>query len=128
MSRLYPSLALPSGLSGRHVTSDTEKAREYDVDPLNNGKATARWFTESLAAIERAHAGASRLDLPTLLLYGGADQVASADATDRFAGALTMRDCTRERLAGAQHELVNEPPEVRGRVIERVGAWLIERA
>jgi alpha-beta hydrolase superfamily lysophospholipase len=125
MSQVLPKFAMPSGLSGANVTSDPEKARLYDTDPLNNSKATARWFTEANAAIARVHERAGELTLPTILLYGGSDQVASADATDRFASALSMSDKTTERLAGYNHELVNEPPAMRDPVIERYGEWFL---
>jgi acylglycerol lipase len=128
MSRLHPQLALASGLKGSDVTRDPAMQRRYEEDPLNGKTATARWFTEATLAMEEVHAQAGRLQLPTLLLYGGADRVASADATDRFAAALAMRDKTAERLAGFHHELVNEPLEERTQVIERISRWLTERS
>lgn len=128
MSRIIPTLALPSGLYGRDVTRDPELAARYDADPLNNKKATSRWFTETMGAIQRVHARAGELTCPLLLVYGGADKVASADATDRFAARLRGRDQEKERLAGHYHELVNEPPADRERVIDRIGTWLLARA
>jgi alpha-beta hydrolase superfamily lysophospholipase len=128
MSKIWPTLSLPAGIHGRHVTSDPAQAALYDSDPLNNKVATARWYTEALAAIDRVLAGGDQLRLPLLLLYAGADQLASADQTDRLAQKLSGADRTVERLAGRQHELVNEPEEIRGPLIERFGAWLVERA
>jgi lysophospholipase len=52
-STVYPKLALPAGLKGADVARDPEIAAKYDVDPLNNKNATARWFTESSAARRR---------------------------------------------------------------------------
>jgi alpha-beta hydrolase superfamily lysophospholipase len=127
MSKIVPTLALPSGLQGRDVTRDAELAGVYDRDPLNNKKATARWFTEAMQAIERVHARAGEVPSPLLLLYGGADKVASADATDKFAAKLKGA-VEKERLADHYHELVNEPPAVRDKVIDRIGTWLLARA
>lgn len=128
MSRLLPTLALPTGIRGEHVTRDPEQARLYETDPLMGQKATARWFTESNAAIARSMEQAARLERPLLLLYGGADRLASAGATDRLAQQLTAKDRTVERLEGFAHELVNEPPADRAVVIERMGRWILERA
>lgn len=127
MSKIVPALALSSGLRGADVCRDAEIARRYDVDPLNNKKATARWFTETIEAIERVHRGASKLSLPLLLLYGGDDRVASADATDRFARALRPEFATFERLDGIFHEIVNEPAGVREPIIDRMALWLLDR-
>ena len=71
---------------------------------------------------------AGEIKLPTLMLYGGADKVASADATDRLAGRFTMSDKVVERMADHYHELVNEPPAVREKVIERIADWLVAHA
>lgn len=128
MSRIVPTLALPSGLTGADVTRDPTLAAIYDSDPLNNKNATARWFTEATRAQQEVLTRASELKGPMLLLYGGADRVASADVTDRFAASLRGADVTSERLAGHYHELVNEPPEIRARVLDRIGAWLVAHA
>lgn len=127
-SRAVPRLALPSGLTGADVCRDPELARLYDVDPLNNKLATARWYTEATGTFARVQAGAGTLALPLLLLYGGADRVASADETDRFARSLRAPDRTVERLPGLYHEILNEPKETRDRLIERIAGWLLERA
>jgi alpha-beta hydrolase superfamily lysophospholipase len=128
MSRFIPTLALPAGLKGSDVCRDPSIAALYDSDPLNNKKATARWFTEAMLAIERVHARAGEIALPVLLLYGGSDRVASADATDRFASKLKGKDVTFERLKDHYHEIVNELPEARDKVIDRIGAWLVDHA
>lgn len=125
MSRVYPKLSLPSGLVGRDVSRDPEQARIYDSDPLNNKNATSRWYTETVAAMARVGERARELQLPTILLYGGDDRVASADATDRLAATLAMSDQTKERLPGYYHELVNEPEADRDRVIARYAAWFL---
>lgn len=128
MSNLVPKFAQPSGLKGSDVARDPEIAARYDADPLNNKKATARWFTESNEAIASVHRRAGQITAPLLLLYGGDDRVAKADATDRFAAALTGANKTSERLDGYFHELVNEPPAEREAVIDRMGDWLLARA
>lgn len=128
MSKIWPSLGLPTGLSGQHVTRDAEQARLYDSDPLNNGNATARWYTEAMAAIENAKVHARELQTPTLLVYGGDDRTAAAPETDRIAATLKMGDRTVERVEGGAHELINDLPETRAAVIARVVDWISARA
>lgn len=127
MSRLLPKVSLPSGLEGKDLTRDAEMVRIHDADPLNFETANARWFTESQAAMEMVLSKASQLCVPLLLLYGGSDKIASADVTDRFAASLTVADREVERLAGFYHEILNEPPEDRGALIERIAKWLLAR-
>lgn len=70
-SRLYPKLGLPSGLHGKDMTHDPE-AKAYDEDPLVFPNATARWFTETVKAQDRAFQSASRLTLPLYMAFGTA--------------------------------------------------------
>ena len=128
MSNIYGKLALPSGLKGGDVTRDADNAQLYDSDPLNNKNATARWYTEAMSAIDRVFGRVGDLQVPLLLLYGGEDKVASADAIDRLVPKLTMSDRTTERLAGYYHELVNEPPAFRDPVMTRMADWILEHA
>ncbi len=128
MSNVIPTFAQPSGLKGADVCRDPALSALYDRDPLNNKKATARWFTESNAAIESVHRRAGQVSTPLLLLYGGEDKVAKADATDRFAAALTGDDKTCERLPGLYHEILNEAPEQRHAIMDRMADWLLARA
>lgn len=127
-SRLFPGLALSTGLQGRDVCRDEQIARDYDSDPMNNKKATARWFTEATRAMERTLLRSRELTLPMLILYAGSDRIVSADVTDRFVLSLVMADRTAERLKDHFHEVLNEAPIERSRVIQRIADWLLSRA
>ncbi len=127
-SVLTPTLRLPARLSGARVARDQRIARDYDEDPLVNRRAPARWVTEALRAAGRVQEGAAGIELPTLLLYGSEDLVASVPATERFAARLGAADKTCERLEGAYHEIVNEPEPTRARVLRRIGEWVVDRA
>lgn len=124
LSRLRPTFALPSGLTGDDVARDPDIARTYDHDPLNLKTATARWFTEAEGAMEEVFRGAHRLRLPTLLLFGGADRVASPSANERLGKALPNSP-TAERLPGAFHEILNEPQPRRTEIARRYGEWMV---
>ena len=128
LSRVLPKLSLPSGLEGKDLTRDPAMVKLHDDDRLNFGTANARWFTESTQAMERVLAQASQLSKPLLLVYGGADRVASADATDRFAAKLAVADREVARLPGFFHEILNEPPADRDPLIARIAGWLLAHA
>lgn len=108
MSRVLPAFGLPSGLRGADVTHDPVLARAYDEDPMLVKKATARWFTEAMAAQQRALEDAPSMRLPLTIFHGGADKIASVEATRRVfdrCGAATKR---LEVLDGQYHEIFNE--------------------
>ncbi|MEM1025084.1 MAG: lysophospholipase [Myxococcota bacterium] len=125
LNHVTPSLGLATDLKGAQVASDPEIAARYDIDPLNNKKATVRWFQESQRAMEEVFAGASELDIQTLLLFAGGDVVASPAASRRLAQALPSVEA--EELAGLQHEILNEPKPTREGLIERYADWFLAR-
>jgi alpha-beta hydrolase superfamily lysophospholipase len=127
-SRLVPSLALATGLSGSQVTRDPELARLYDTDPLNNKKATVRWFTEASAAQEHLAAHASEIRVPVLLMAGEADQVADAAVSRAVVEKFTSADKTISMLEGQYHEVFNEPSEIRKQNLDALCDWLVARA
>jgi alpha-beta hydrolase superfamily lysophospholipase len=109
VSRLIPSLGLPSGLKGADMTHDASVAAAYDADPLSFKNANARWFTESTAAQADDVARAASLKLPLLLAMGTADKVAKVESAKAFFDAVGSADKTWSPIQGAFHEVLNEP-------------------
>lgn len=125
-SRLYPKLALPTGLAGKDMTHDPEKARAYDRDPLVFKNATARWFTEARSAQERVLANAPKLLLPLYVAFGTADPVASMTAAKRVFDAVGSADKTWDPREGLNHEVLNEPSWKE--LAEAIARWIVARA
>ena len=122
-SRIYPKLALPSGLSGKDLTHDAAKARAYDEDPLVFPKATARWFTEASKAQQTALDGASRLKMPLYMLLGLGDIVASPVGGRTFFERAGSADKKLDERPGLFHEVLNEP-EWRG-IADAMADWML---
>lgn len=125
-SRVYPKLALPSGLTGKDMTHDAEKARAYDEDPLVFAHATARWFTEATAAQQRSLASAHRLTMPLYIAFGTKDPVASITAAKRFFDAAGSVDKTWDPREGLLHEVLNEPSWKD--LVEPIARWILAHA
>jgi alpha-beta hydrolase superfamily lysophospholipase len=108
-SRWIPTLAMPTGIRGSDLTHDEARARAYDEDPLVFKKATARWFTETSAAQDRAIARAPSLSMPLRLVIGSADPVVSVARARAFFDAAGSQDKTWDLRDGLRHEILNEP-------------------
>jgi alpha-beta hydrolase superfamily lysophospholipase len=124
LSSVWPTLSIPGNLKGKDCTRDPEKAAHYDVDPLGNKNATARWFTESLAAQADVMARAGEVKLPLLVVAGGGDLVADCTAAEQAFAKFSSVDKTLRVLPEQYHEVFNEPPGVREQTIEEVAVWL----
>jgi alpha-beta hydrolase superfamily lysophospholipase len=108
-SVIAPRLGIPSGLVGADLTHDATRAAGYDADPLVFKKATARWFRETQLAQGRALERAGDLRLPLYLAFGGADKVAKLATARTFYDRVASPDKTWNEVAGAYHEVLNEP-------------------
>lgn len=125
-ARVLPRFALPTGLTGAHVTHDLARARAYDEDPLVFKKATARWFVEAQRAQVGVRERASLFTLPLYMLVGTADSVASVDASRRFFDAVASKDKLWDAREGLYHEALNEPSWKE--ITDALATWVLERA
>lgn len=125
LSGLWPTLALKTGIPGTDLTRDAAVAASYDADPLVIRAATARWFTEALAAQNDALLQAPELRVPVLIVQGTDDRVADPAATERVFNAVGFRDKEFRKYDGGFHELFNDPD--RERVFADIEEWLSKR-
>jgi alpha-beta hydrolase superfamily lysophospholipase len=125
-SRIVPKLGLPSGLSGKDMTSDVAKAKEYDADPLAFKDARARWFTESSKTQDYVLANAKKLTIPLYLTIGTKDPIVSFPIAKKFFAAAGSADKTFTPQEGLLHEVLNEPSWKD--VVEPIAKWILAKA
>lgn len=105
-SRIAPGLTMPNTLAVEQLTSDPEKQRERIADKLCHEVATARWFTEAIAA-QHAVSASPDFGVPTTWLIGGDDPIADA-AVSREIAQRARPKATIHVLSGMRHEVFNE--------------------
>jgi alpha-beta hydrolase superfamily lysophospholipase len=98
--------------------------RACEADALCHQAATARWGAEVLRAQDAVLAGASRLRLPLLLQYAGADLIADTRAAQSLFATAGSADKTSYGYEGYYHEIFNEIG--RAAVYADLLAWLDE--
>lgn len=127
MSRIYPQLALPTGIRGTDVSRDPEIAAAYETDPLNNKNATARWFTEANQAQEALLQRASEIRVDTLVLVAQSDRIADPKRGHEIANRIGAPNKSVHLLDGQFHEIFNEPLSDRKRTLDLMLSWLADR-
>lgn len=111
MSSIYPGLAIPTGVDPTYVSRDPAVQKAYATDPMVTKKATARWYTELLAAQADANARALELKAPVLVLVGGQDKLTSVPAIERWFPQVGSADKTLQPYPALSHEVMNEPEQ-----------------
>lgn len=108
LSGVAPRLSLDLGIGAGSLTRDPEALEAARTDPLLTSRATVRWGAESLATVRRVNEDMATIDLPLLVLHGGADPL------NRPAGALALFNAVAtpdKRLRiypGVRHEPHND--------------------
>ncbi len=121
LSKLAPRLKFRNEMDTSKISRDPEVVRRYEADTLVFDTITPRWFVESVEAMKRVKAAASRMTLPMMMMVGESDAICSpremlALATS-WGGPRTI--C---RYPALYHELFNEPEK--GEVFADLTRWL----
>ena len=124
LSRVRPTQGLFK-VDASLVSRDPDEVRAYDEDPLNyRGALPARTVWELAQAIHTFPARIARLDLPLLVVVGSGDRIVPPDGSVAIYEGASSEDKAMKVYDGLYHELVNEVPEDRARVLDDLVAWL----
>jgi len=116
-----PALALDPAT----ISRDTGQVEAYRADPLvHHGRLPVRTVAEIVATTEAFPEQVPSLSLPLLLVHGSEDQLAPVAGSRMVHERAGSEDKTLEVYDGLFHEVLNELPADRERVLSDVVAWL----
>ena len=125
LSRYRPTFAFTLGIDDEALSRDPNVVKAYREDPLVHRKVTARWGTETLAAIDRVRARAGEIQLPLLILHGESDRINSVDGSTELFNLVSSTDKQLRTYVGGYHEPHNDIE--RETVASAVVDWLLDR-
>jgi acylglycerol lipase len=107
------------------VSRDPAEVEAYRTDPLvHHGKLPVRTVAEIAAATEAFPGQVGSLTLPLLLVHGSEDRLVSVQGSRMVYERASSEDKQLEIYDGLFHEVLNELPEDRARVLADIVAWL----
>jgi len=105
------------------VSRDPEVVRAYETDPLvHHGKLPARTVAELASAVESFPATVGAITVPTLIMYGTADQLVPPEGSAMLGQRIGSADKTVKPYNGLYHEILNEPEQQQ--VLDDLVEWL----
>jgi acylglycerol lipase len=121
-SKVAPTLAITNSLKGEQLSRDSAVGEAYFSDPLVYAKTTPRLGAALFAAMDEVTLNAARIEIPTLVMHGGADTIVPPQST-AILGELPGVE--RRLYPGLRHEILNEPegPEI----VAEIVAWVTAR-
>jgi len=108
LSRVWPRFPLRLALDTSALSRDAAVVRAYVEDPLVHGRFTARWGTESLAAVARVKALAAEVNIPVFFVHGEADRLNLPGGIRDFFGRVACADKALQVYPEMYHELHND--------------------
>lgn len=108
LSRVWPRFSLSTSIDLSTASSDPAVIAAYAQDPWRHTQGNARFSTEYLATVAWIQEHAADLQLPLLILHGGADQVALPEGGCAFFQRVTILDKERREYPGVYHEIQND--------------------
>ena len=113
------------GVDPAVVSRDPAEVEAYRTDPLvHHGKLPLRTVAEIASATEAFPEQVGSLTLPILLVHGSEDRLAPVQGSRMVHKRVSSEDKTLEIYEGFFHEVLNEPPEDRARVLADIVTWL----
>ena len=124
LARLMPRHSFDRGESDEYrLSHDPAQAQAWDQDPLVHPYATPRWAMEYLRAAAEAKDLLARIPIPLLVVMGEEDVTVDTQLI-REAVAAAGPNVTFRTYPGAYHEIHNEIPEIRDRMIAETVQWM----
>ena len=123
--RLLPHLRVNNGLKPAWICRDPAVVKAYVDDPLVHDRISGllgRFIAEAGPVVLAA---ASRWQLPTLLMWAGADRCVRPEGSARFAAAAPRSVVVAREWPGFSHEIFNEPGQEQ--VLAELNDWLDRR-
>lgn len=124
---LKPDLTVPAGIDITGLSHDTTVVEAYRDDPLVHGDVTARMALDLLDAGTEVIRRAPLLKIPLLMQHGQSDPITDPGGTVDFFRRAGSADSHMVLYPGLYHEIFNELPKDRARVLHDLRTWLQAR-
>jgi alpha-beta hydrolase superfamily lysophospholipase len=128
LTLIAPKLCLDLGYNASRLTHDKDVQKLTHVDPLIHGYKSTTLVNWLVQSGRKSLDIASMLQCPTLILIAGDDLVVESAKIRLFANRVSSGKLTIFEYEGFYHEILNETPERRERVLADIENWLTQFA
>jgi alpha-beta hydrolase superfamily lysophospholipase len=123
---LAPNLAVGNGLKSDWVSRDPAVVAAYDADPLVHDRVTPRLVRFIVDGGAFVLSRAPHWQVPTLLMWAGADRCVAPRGSAAFAAAAPAALVQSREFKPMAHEIFNDPQKQQ--VFDTLAGWLVSRA
>ncbi|KAG0034726.1 hypothetical protein BGZ81_003424 [Podila clonocystis] len=130
VSKVAPSLKIPTNLSSKFISRDAKQVAKYNDDPLVHGYGTTKGLFDMLTngkALLTSRYQEITATVPLLICHGTADGLTDFQASKDFFDKCQVKDKEYKVYKDFYHELHNEPEDDRKEVIDFYVQWIKAR-
>lgn len=124
LSMLAPSRSVELPYDASRLTHDPDEIEKAHADALIHGFKSANLINWLRFTGKGLVSRAATLNVPTLLMIAGSDLVIDISKTRAFASRAPRDLLTLQVYEGYHHEILNETPDRRQRVLVDIDQWL----
>jgi alpha-beta hydrolase superfamily lysophospholipase len=125
LASFWPQALLASDVDPALLSRDPSVGAAYAADPLVSHAVSAGWYRALQEALADVDERAPSLQVPTLVLYAGADALVDPEATARWAARTPPGRVEAFRYDSLYHEILNAPEKEQ--VWRRIEEWILGR-
>jgi alpha-beta hydrolase superfamily lysophospholipase len=126
LSRIFPTFTVRLNNDINGVSRDQSVLDALRSDPLHHNLVTARWGTESMAAVAWVREQAANIRLPVLFLHGSDDPFNLSGGVQRYYEQINYPDKTLIIYPGSRHEVHNDLDHAQ--VAADIANWMTQRS
>jgi alpha-beta hydrolase superfamily lysophospholipase len=126
LSRIFPTFTVRLNNDINGVSRDQSVLDALRSDPLHHNLVTARWGTESMAAVAWVREQAANIRLPVLFLHGSDDPFNLSGGVQRYYEQINYPDKTFIIYPGSRHEVHNDLDHAQ--VAADIANWMTQRS
>lgn len=108
LAHLLPTVTLNNGIDAAWLSHDEAVVKAYRTDPLVHPKISVSLFSGMINAGRRCNERASDLSLPTMMIFGGLDEIVSFDVAHQAFSKIKSPDKQELVFENAKHEIHND--------------------
>ncbi|PKN81914.1 MAG: alpha/beta hydrolase [Deltaproteobacteria bacterium HGW-Deltaproteobacteria-1] len=122
LSKIMPAIHVKSPLPPDFISRDKDVVKAYVDDPLVYNVITPRLAYEMNRFVVIGAQNSDKIKIPVLIQLGSKDTAFSGQK--ELFEMIGAKDKTFKRYEGLKHEVYNELPEDRGKVLAELKSWL----
>jgi len=127
LSSIIPSATTAANLDINTLSHDKEQVEKYRLDPLVHGRISFKMgdnlFNLGKVMIKKAHT----ITCPTLIIHGRGDKIVYWKGSEDLHKQIASEDKALLLYEKLYHEMLNELPEDREKVIRDIATWIKAR-